>query len=115
MCIRCTTAARWGAGKTLETENVTTGENPEEWCTWHDRKVMIIELGDDRTADDESDGKLYIIWKKEQFSTRPRRCEKKRPHATKNIDGPRVQPDLFGDRKHVSDDAKRLASEVGLK
>ena len=32
-CIRCTTAARWVAGKTLETENVTKGEHPEEWCT----------------------------------------------------------------------------------
>ena len=80
-----------------------------------DRKVTIIESGDDRTADDESDGKLYIIWKNEQFSTRPRRCEKQRPHAPKNIDDPRVQSDLFGDRKKVSDDAKRFASEVGLR
>ena len=31
--MRCTTAARWVAGKTLETENATKGEHPEEWCT----------------------------------------------------------------------------------
>ena len=31
--MRCTTAARWVAGKTLETENATKGEHLEEWCT----------------------------------------------------------------------------------
>ena len=32
-CIRCTTSARWIARKTIETENATKGEHPEEWCT----------------------------------------------------------------------------------
>ena len=31
--MRCTTATRWVAGKTLETENATKGEHPEECCT----------------------------------------------------------------------------------
>ena len=30
-CMRCTTAARWVAGKTLETDNAASGEHPEEW------------------------------------------------------------------------------------
>ena len=80
-----------------------------------DRNETIIELGDDRTADNESDGKLYIIPNKEQFSTRPCGCEKKRSHVPKNVDDPRVLPDLLGDRKHASDDAKRFSSEVGLR
>ena len=43
--------------------------------------------------------------KKELSSTRPRGREEKRPHVPKNI----------GDRIQVSDDAKRFASEVGLR
>ena len=70
--MRCKTAARWVVRKTLETENATNSEHPEEWCTsqhWQgdvadDGNVTIIEPGDGRTADDE-------------FSTRPRGCEKK--------------------------------------
>ena len=69
-----------------------------------DRNVTIIELEDDRTVDDESDGKAYIIWK-EWSSIRPREREGKRPHVPKNI----------GDRIQVSDDEKRFASEVGLR
>ena len=47
----------------------------------------------------------YIIWKKVQFSIRPRGRENKGPHVPKNI----------GDRIQVSDDAKRFASDVGLR
>ena len=63
-----------------------------------DGNVTTIEPGDFRTADDESDGKPYIIWNKEQSSTRPRGREENRPHVPKNI----------GDRLQVSDDAERL-------
>ena len=38
--------------------------------------------------------------------------QEKRPHVPKNIDDQRVQPDLFGDRIQVSDDAKSFAREV---
>ena len=70
-----------------------------------DRNVTIIKPGDDGTADDESDEKPYIIWKKEQSSSRPRGREETRPHVAKNI----------CDRMQVSADAKRFASEVGLR
>ena len=63
-----------------------------------DRNGTIIEPGDGRTADDESDGKPYIVWKKGQSSIRPHGREKKRPHVPKKVDDLRVQPDLFGDR-----------------
>ena len=69
-----------------------------------DRNVTIIEPEDDRTADDESDGKPYIIWKL-RSSIRPREREGEWPHVPKNI----------GDRIQVSDDEKRFASEVGLR
>ena len=111
---RCTTAARSVAGKTAETENATKGERPEEWCTSSNagkvdvadnRNVTISEPGDDRTADDESDGKSNIIWETEQSSTRSRGREEKRPHVSKNT----------GDQMQVSADAMRFASEVGLR
>ena len=31
--MRYKTAAKWAAGKNLETENATKGEHPGEWCT----------------------------------------------------------------------------------
>ena len=70
-----------------------------------DRNVTIIEPGDDRSTDDESDGKPYIIWNQEESSIRPRGREEKRPHVPKNV----------GHRIQVSNDAKRFASEVGLR
>ena len=112
--MRCTTAARWVAGKTLETENATNGERPEELCTssnnskttWQMivtfRSSNLETIGQPMTSPTE---KLYIIWKKEQSSIRPRGREEKRPHVPKNI----------GDWTQDSDDAKRFASEVGLR
>ena len=70
-----------------------------------DRNVTIIELGDDGTADDLSDGKTEHMWKKDRSSIRPRGREEKRPHVPKNI----------GHQEQVLDDAKRFASEVGLR
>ena len=49
--------------------------------------------------------KQFFIWKKEQSPIRPRGREEKRPHVPKNI----------GDQIQVSDDEKRVASEVGLR
>ena len=60
---QATEESRWVAGQTLGTENATMGEHPEEWCTSFstgkadDGNATTIEPGDDRTADDESDGK----------------------------------------------------------
>ena len=64
-----------------------------------DRNVTIIELGDDRSADDESDGKPNKSGRRSGL--RPRGRE----DVSKNIGG-RIQ---------VSDEAKRFASEVGLR
>ena len=51
-CMGCTTAARWVAGK-------TKGEHLQCWQgdVADGRNVTIIDPGDDRTADDETDGK----------------------------------------------------------
>ena len=112
-CIRCTTAARWVTGKTLRRGTqrranvLRSGARFQHWQgdVADDGNVTIVESGGDRTADDESDEKLYIVWRKTDLSTRPRGCEEKRPHVPKNI----------GDRLQVSDDPKRFASEVGLR